>query len=240
MDLGEASASHLLAVRPLRRLFVSAAGGSWASRSACLDPLGGGTPERAEACTGRGGCRRLTPRRQPGAGRVRARGVAGRRPLVDGGATRPPLLRGRARVGTERVRLPRPRAWLLVHAAGSLKNAAMKKRIAAFSRHSMLAAALRADPEAGNLRFEPARRWRSSSPSAGRSYCDERAYRSNLRPMLATALRADPEAGNLRFEPAPRPVTGFCLLATMYGWCPASAGRRGYPRLSSSASGGTP
>ena len=117
MDLGEASASPALLVS-LRRQLVSAAGGSWASRPHALTRSAAGRLNAPTACAGRGGRRRLAPRRQPGAGRVRARGVAGRRPLVDGGATRPPLLRGRARVGAERVRLPRPRAWLLVHAAG--------------------------------------------------------------------------------------------------------------------------
>ena len=45
------------------------------------------------------------------------RGVARRRPLVDGGADRPPLLRPRARLGPERRRLPRRGAVVLVHPA---------------------------------------------------------------------------------------------------------------------------
>ena len=55
--------------------------------------------------------------REPAVGRARARGVARRRPLVDGGAGRAALLRARARLGPERSRLPRRGARVLVHAA---------------------------------------------------------------------------------------------------------------------------
>ena len=60
--------------------------------------------------------------RQPSVGRARARGVARRRPLVDGGADRRPLLRRRARLGPERRRLPRRGAVVLVHPARCLRR----------------------------------------------------------------------------------------------------------------------
>ena len=60
--------------------------------------------------------RRSARGREPQLVDARARGVARRRPLVDGGAGRPPLLRGRPRERPERLRLPRPRGELLVHA----------------------------------------------------------------------------------------------------------------------------
>ena len=84
---------------------MSAAGGSWASRP-CTSRAAP-APQCAAPGARRGRRGRRAVCRQPRAGRVRPRGVARRRPLVDGGAGRPPLLRGRARVGPERVRLPR-------------------------------------------------------------------------------------------------------------------------------------
>ena len=117
------------AARP--EAFVSAASGSWASRPHALARSAAGrlnAPRPALVEAGVDGAPRVVNRQQVA---LRARGMAGRRPLVDGGAARPPLLRGRARVGAERVRLPRPGAWLLVHAAGMRQLAA---RLSGFSR----------------------------------------------------------------------------------------------------------
>src|SRR3954452_3910654 len=59
--------------------------------------------------------------------------MARRRPLVDRGAARPLGLRGRARGGPERVPLPRPGAWLLVHAE-SLRGFRDERHIAETSQ----------------------------------------------------------------------------------------------------------
>ena len=73
------------------------------------------TTERAAAGTRRDGAGRDAEDREPRAGHSRARGVARRRPLVDGGAGGSALLRGRPRERTERLRVPRPGPAMLVH-----------------------------------------------------------------------------------------------------------------------------
>ncbi len=66
----------------------------------------------------RGSARRRCPAPgQPPGRRQRARGMADRRPLVDGGAGRSPLLRPRARDRRERRGLPRRRDEVVVHPA---------------------------------------------------------------------------------------------------------------------------
>jgi len=93
--------------------------GRWWCHAMSGDLLPGrrGPPELSEACARRDDRRRRAPPRQP-RGRDRGpRGVARRRSLVDRRAGRPALLRGRARVRAERVRLPGRRAAVLVRSA---------------------------------------------------------------------------------------------------------------------------
>ena len=76
-------------------------------------------PRAARVEANASGC----PRRgQPPGGRVSPRGVARRRPLVDGGAGRPPLLRARPRNRREHRRLPRQRRRRLVYSARRMSD----------------------------------------------------------------------------------------------------------------------
>ena len=78
------------------------------------------TTERAAAGARRGARRRDAEPRQPAGGRGRARGVAGRGSVVDGGAVEPALLRRRARDRAALGRVPRRGARVLVHPGGRL------------------------------------------------------------------------------------------------------------------------
>ena len=64
------------------------------------------TTERTPSCAGRSACGRCSATREPEGRLAAARGMADRRPLVDGGPGRPPLLRRGARDGGEHSRLP--------------------------------------------------------------------------------------------------------------------------------------
>src|SRR5207249_9385508 len=76
-----------------------------------------GTTKFAACCRGRSELRRHALAGESATGRARPRGMARRRPVVDGGAGQPALLRCRVAVRGERRCLSRPRTRLLVHTA---------------------------------------------------------------------------------------------------------------------------
>src|SRR5207237_818269 len=90
-------------------------GGSWRRTLTLRAPRADAGRRRAAPGARPGAHRRRAQRGQSPAGRRAARGVAGARPLVDGGAGAAPLLRGRARERREHRRLPRRLTWRMVH-----------------------------------------------------------------------------------------------------------------------------
>ena len=101
------------------RAVVASAGAASAARSA----------RRLNAADGRRSSRRTSTARRArstAGGRARPGGVARRRPLVDGGAGQPPLLRRRPRGRRARGRLPRRGAGALVQPARDVRGSAVR------------------------------------------------------------------------------------------------------------------
>src|SRR5438552_3785396 len=165
-----------------------------------------------------GAHRRRAQRGQSPAGRRAARGVAGARPLVDGGAGAAPLLRGRARERREHRRLPRRLTWRMVHPARRVIGARRPRDrphpgSRARPRH-------RARPPPRPPRRCRGRCRRSRTTGSSRAPRPRARARARPRPIPSSSASRTPRRRRDSRRPRPRPAA----LASR------SKDRRGAPR----------